>query len=114
MSKLSKYLMNNPPTRSFYTTRWLWLLLAGLFCIFQFLTIPNTNGRLGVWKLMLGVAAAITGYIVGKSLMPKVSITELVAENRPCEQPDAIKLLAVCFYRGVIMLGFIIGVLLGV
>ncbi len=106
--------INNVTIRSLYTARWLFLLLAVLFIVFQFLTGPKTTAHLGSWKLMLGVAAAIVGYIVGKALHPKMSLSALLESDKEDEFPDAIKLLAVCFYRGVIMLGFIVGVLLGV
>jgi len=102
------------PIRAIFTAKWLFLFLVLLFMFFKFVAIPNTTGQLGLWKLMLGVAAAITGYITSKALHPEMSLSKLLAEDRANELSDSIKLLGILIYRGAIMVAFIIGVLLGV
>lgn len=107
-------LKNITPIRVIFTIKWLFLFLVLLFIFFKFVAVPNTTGQLGLWKLMLGVAAAITGYVTSKVLHPEMSLSKLLAEDRANELPDSIKLLGVLIYRGAIMAAFIMGVLLGV
>jgi len=102
------------PIRAVFTTKWLFLFLVLIFLFFRFVVIPNSNAQLGLWKIMLGIAAAIAGYITSKVLHPDMSLSKLLAEDKINELPDAIKLLGVLIYRGVIMAAFIIGILLGV
>jgi len=102
------------PIRAVFTAKWLFLFLVLLFLFFKFVAIPNTTGQLGLWKLMLGVAAAITGYVTSKALHPEMSLSKLLAEDRANELSDSIKLLGILIYRGAIMAAFIVGVLLGV
>jgi len=102
------------PIRAVFTAKWLFVFLVLLFLFFRFVAVPNSIGQLGLWKLMLGVAAAITGYITSKALHPEMSLSKLLAEDRANELPDSIKLLGILFYRGVTMAAFIVGVLLGV
>jgi hypothetical protein len=107
-------LANITPIRPLFTLKWLFLFLILLFILFKFVAMPNSIGQLGMWKLMLGVAAAIVGYITSKVLHPEMSITALLAEDHPNELPDAIKLLGILIYRGLTMSAFVVGVLLGV
>jgi len=102
------------PIRAIFTAKWLFIFLALLFLFFRFAVVPNSIGQLGLWKLMLGVAAAITGYVTSKALHPEMSLSKLLAEDRANELSDSIKLLGILIYRGAIMAAFIIGVLLGV
>ena len=102
------------PIRAVFTVKWLFAFLILLFLFFKFVATPNSVGQLGLWKLMLGVAAAIVGYVTSKALHPEMSLSKLLAEDRANELPDSIKLLGILIYRGIIMGAFIIGVLLGV
>jgi len=102
------------PIRAVLTAKWLFVFLVLLFLFFKFVAVPNSIGQLGLWKLMLGVAAAITGYITSKALHPEMSLSKLLAEDRANEFPDSIKLLGILIYRGAIMAAFVIGILLGV
>lgn len=102
------------PIRAIFTAKWLFLFLILLFVFFKFIALPNSNIQLGIWKVMLGVTAAIAGYITSKVLHPEMSLSKLLSEDRANELPDSIKLLGILIYRGAIMAAFIVGVLLGV
>ena len=102
------------PIRAVFTAKWLFVFLIMLFLFFKFVAVPNSIGQLGLWKIMLGVAAAIAGYITSKVLHPDMSLSKLLAEDRANELPDSIKLLGILIYRGAIMAAFIVGILLGV
>jgi len=102
------------PIRAVFTAKWLFVFLILLFLFFKFVAVPNSTGQLGLWKLMLGVAAAIAGYVTSKALHPEMSLSKLLAEDRTNELPDSIKLLGILIYRGAIMAAFVIGILLGV
>jgi hypothetical protein len=104
----------NSAVKAIVTAKGLFLFLAILFVLFNFVAIPNSTGQLGLWKIMLGVSAAIAGYITSKILHPTMSITKLLAEDKVNETPDAIKLLGVLIYRAAIMSSFVLGILLGV
>ena len=102
------------PIRAIFTAKWLFLLLGLLFVLFRFVVPLNGNVQLGLWKIMLGVAAATAGYITSKALHPNMSLSKLLEEDKTNELPDAIKLLGVLIYRGFIMAAFVVGILLGI
>jgi hypothetical protein len=100
--------------RAFLTVKWLVVLMFVLYLLFQFVAPPQTTARLALYKLMLGIAAAVVGHIVVKALYPYMSLSTMLAEDKKNETPDAIKFAGACILRGAVMAAVVIGVLLGV
>ena len=100
--------------RAFLIVKWLVLLAIVLYVLFQFVATPQSTVRLALYKLMLGIAGAVVGHIVVKSLYPYMSLSALLAENKKDESADAQKFIGACILRGAVMAAVIVGDLLGV
>ena len=97
-----------------WRTKWLILLFVVLLLIFQFVSMPNSTGRLVVYKLALAVVGCILGHIIVKELYPYIDLRRLVYPDKEDEHPDAIKFLGACLLRGLVMSAIVVGILLGV
>ena len=104
----------NPFVRAFLTAKALIVLMSVLYLLFRFVAVPNSTMALVLYKLVLGIAAAVVGHIVVKALYPYVSISRMLMDDKKNEGPDATKFVGVCILRGAVMAAFILGVLLGV
>jgi hypothetical protein len=85
-----------------------------LYVLFQFIATPQSTARLALYKLMLGIAGAVVGHIVVKSLYPYMSLSTMLAEDKKDEKADAQKFIGACILRGAVMASLILGILLGV
>ncbi len=99
---------------AFLRARWLIVLLAVFYLLFHFVAPARSTPQLALYKLMLGIAAAVIGHIVVKQLYPYIDLARMVAEDKKDERPDATKFIGACILRGAVMAAFILGVLLGV
>ena len=90
------------------------VLLIALVAIFQFVSIPNSTGRLVVYKLALAVIGCILGHVIVKELYPYIDLKTLVYPDKENEHADSIKFLGACLLRGLVMSAIVVGILLGV
>jgi hypothetical protein len=88
------------------------IMLLALF--FVFIAPNGSTIKLASYKLMLGIAGAVIGHIVVKSLYPYMSLSKLLEEDKKNETADSLKFLGACILRGCVMGALIIGILLGV
>jgi hypothetical protein len=100
--------------RAFLTVKWLVVLAVVLYLLFAFVAPDRSTAKLALYKLMLGIAAAVIGHIVVKALYPYMSLSAMLAEDKEDEGPDAQKFIGACILRGAVMGSIILGVLLGV
>lgn len=99
---------------AFFRVRWLIVLLIALYLLFYFVAPARSTPQLALYKLILGVAAAVIGHIVVKELYPYIDLARMVAEDKKDERSDATKFIGACILRGAVMAAVILGVLLGV
>ena len=97
-----------------WRAKWLIAVFIVLILIFQFAAIPNTTGRLVVYKLALAVIGCILGHIIVKELYPYIDLRKLVYPDKEDEHADSVKFLGACLLRGLVMAAIVIGILLGV
>jgi len=101
-------------SRAIWRARWLIILFIVLLLVQSFVTSPNTTGRLMVYKLMLGIIAAVVGHLVVKALYPYIDLRKLLWEDKADEKSDAVKFLGACVLRAFVMAAIIVGVLVGI
>jgi hypothetical protein len=100
--------------RAFLTVKWLVVLVVVLYLLFAFIAPDRSTAKLALYKLMLGITAAVIGHIVVKALYPYMSLSVLLAEDKKYEVTDAQKFIGACILRAGVMAAMILGVLLGV
>jgi len=100
--------------RAFLTVKWLVVLAVVLYLLFAFVAPDRSTAKLALYKLMLGIAAAVIGHIVVKALYPYMSVSKLLEEDKHDEKADAIKFVGACILRGTVMAAIIVGCLLGI
>ena len=89
-------------------------LVVVFYVVFRAMAAPHSTQALVLYKLGLGILAAVVGHIVVKVLYPYIDIEKMLVDDKKNEGADATKFLAVCILRGVVMAALILGVLLGI